>query len=97
MPKPSPAPDSQRAAMGFFLHVLSLTTMAVYLIWMFVPDEYFHSSGIYYFPNRYWGIILPFIALAGVICIPIIYGYISMRTIPPDDSVQHLNTIIRVS
>lgn len=37
---------------GFVGWVLSIAGFIIFLLWGFIPDEIWHSFGIYYYPNR---------------------------------------------
>ncbi|KAI9205091.1 PIG-P [Polychytrium aggregatum] len=44
---------------GFVLYLTSFIVLALYLLWMFIPDPIWESMGIYYYPNKYWGLAVP--------------------------------------
>lgn len=57
---------------GFFIYISSFVLYLVYLLWMFIPDRIFHDYlNIYYYPAKYWSIVIP-----NYVVVLMIYAYI---------------------
>ena len=44
---------------GFVLYILANFSAAVYIIWALAPKELLESVGIYYYPSRWWSVVVP--------------------------------------
>lgn len=44
---------------GFTLYISTFVFFLLFLIWAFVPEQFLHNVGIYYYPDKYWAIIIP--------------------------------------
>ena len=55
---------------GFVVWVISYIIAVIYFIWSFIPDEYLHSLGIYYYPDKHFAKIIPCYM---VICFPLVF------------------------
>ena len=53
------------AVYAFVSWIASICVYVIFLIWTFTPEEYLHSLGITYYPNKHYAINLPVYALVG--------------------------------
>ncbi|KAL6577844.1 hypothetical protein OROMI_010172 [Orobanche minor] len=66
----------------------SITTVVAtglaFVIWAYVPDEWLHYVGIYYYPSRYWALAVPtYVMVTIVLAIGFYIGMNFMATTPP--------------
>lgn len=78
--EPSPAPTPSRAIYGFVLWLVSYLFLFVYLVWAFLPEEWFHPLGLTYWPQKYWAIAVPAYITTGTLLFAFII-YPSMNLI----------------
>lgn len=51
--------SQQKAINGFAICILASMGMAIYLVWMFLPDPLLRAVQFTYYPDKYWGVALP--------------------------------------
>uniref|UniRef100_A0A7S1I5M2 PIG-P domain-containing protein n=1 Tax=Eutreptiella gymnastica TaxID=73025 RepID=A0A7S1I5M2_9EUGL len=44
---------------GFVSFLLTMVAFAMYLFWAYVPETWYVSYGITYYPDRYWAVAVP--------------------------------------
>ncbi|KAK6117760.1 hypothetical protein DH2020_048489 [Rehmannia glutinosa] len=44
---------------GFVGFITTLAATVIFITWAYVPDNWLHSIGIYYYPSRYWALSVP--------------------------------------
>ncbi|CAH1984580.1 unnamed protein product [Acanthoscelides obtectus] len=59
MPEHTPAPTPSRAVYGFVMYLSFRLFFILYLLWAFIPEEYFVAMGITFLPQRYWAVSVP--------------------------------------
>lgn len=90
MPEHSPSPTPERAVYGFVLYLGTYFGLGLYFIWACVPEEWLHSIGITYLPQRYWVLAGPiYLCVAFVFAVLFYIAYNFTITLPPDS----INTI----
>jgi len=50
---------SRAANVGYAASFSIICFHIIYLLWMFTPDYYLELLGITYYPDRYWGLLIP--------------------------------------
>ena len=53
------------AVYAFVSWIASICVYVIFLVWTLTPEEYLHSLGITYYPNKHYAINLPVYALIG--------------------------------
>merc|ERR1712228_998588 len=59
---------------GFILWIFVRICSVLYLMWALIPDEFWHSHGINYYPSRIWSISIPTYLCVSWWCL--ILGYV---------------------
>lgn len=86
----SPSPTPERAIYGFVLYLGTYFGLGLYFIWACFPEEWLHSIGITYLPQRYWVLAGPiYLCVAFVFAVLFYIAYNFTITLPPDS----INTI----
>ncbi|KAL3632414.1 hypothetical protein CASFOL_025398 [Castilleja foliolosa] len=69
---------------GFVGSITTVVATVVFFIWAYVPDDWLHSIGIYYYPSRYWALAMPtYLVVTIVLAITFYIGMNFMATPPP--------------
>ncbi|CAF0818421.1 unnamed protein product [Adineta steineri] len=85
---PSPSPRPERAVIGFFLYVTSIFTFAIYVLWAYLPNDWFEKIGITYYPHKYWSIAIAVLVLTLLIGVIVGNYLLNSLSIPPLDSIS---------
>lgn len=86
----SPSPTPERAIYGFVLYLGTYFGIGLYFIWACVPEEWLHSIGITYLPQRYWVLAAPiYLCVAFLFAVVFYVAYNFTITLPMDS----INTI----
>ncbi|CAF0822729.1 unnamed protein product [Adineta steineri] len=85
---PSPSPRPERAVIGFFLYVTSIFTFAIYVLWAYLPNDWFEKIGITYYPHKYWSIAIAVLVLTLLIGVIVGNYLLNNLSIPPLDSIS---------
>ena len=81
-----PGPNPIRAIYGFVLFLGSIVAYALYIVWAFLPEDWLHSIGLTYLPNRHWVYSGPTYALASLAFGIFTYVAYNFTIVPPLDS-----------
>lgn len=67
-----PAPSIKRCIHGFVMFLLSLLCLLFYYLWALIPKQIIiATTGITYFPSKYWAISIPIFCLLFIL----IFGF----------------------
>ena len=66
---------------GFVGWMVSWLALFIFLLWAFLPEEYWNDFGVTYYPNRYWALAIPAYLLMSYFFLCIVHvGIALMRT-----------------
>ncbi len=66
---------------GFIFLIVSSLFPLVWIVWAFLPDEYFHSVGVTYFPSKWWAVAVPtYLSTLFMMSTVVIFGLNLMNT-----------------
>ncbi|UJR23489.1 hypothetical protein I4U23_026487 [Adineta vaga] len=85
---PSPAPRPERAVIGFFLYVTSIFAFGIYVLWAYLPNDWFEKIGLTYYPHKYWSIAIAVLILALLIGIVLGNCLVNSLSVPTLDSMS---------
>lgn len=88
MAENSPSPSPERAIYGFVLYLGTYFGFGLYLIWACVPEEWLHSVGITYLPQRYWVLAAPIYLCVAFVFVVIFYVAYNFTITLPVDSIN---------
>uniref|UniRef100_A0A182P0T6 L antigen family member 3 n=1 Tax=Anopheles epiroticus TaxID=199890 RepID=A0A182P0T6_9DIPT len=99
MPEHTPAPTPGRAIYGFVLFFLFKTLFFLYVLWAFVPTDWFDRLGLTYLPDKYFALFIPILALVAVTLFAfLIYPLLALSMMPDVDdrvTIADGSTIVR--
>ncbi|CAF0851722.1 unnamed protein product [Rotaria sp. Silwood1] len=85
---PSPLPCRERGIIGFFLYVASIFTFIIYLLWAYLPNNWFEKIGITYYPHKYWSIAIAVLVVTLLIGIVLGNCLVNSLSVPSLDSMK---------
>ncbi|KAG7876043.1 hypothetical protein KL938_004715 [Ogataea parapolymorpha] len=78
---------SQAEYKGFAAYVISFIFLFIWLSWSMIPDSILNNVGIYYYPSRWWALVIP-----AYVLVSMMYTYVALalynievKTPPLDD------------
>ncbi|KAL6077463.1 Phosphatidylinositol N-acetylglucosaminyltransferase subunit P [Balamuthia mandrillaris] len=91
----APKVSARREVYGFVCWIATFGLWVAYMLWAYLPDEWLHSMGIYYYPSKYWSIAVPaWISLSGVL---VFFFYMELTMLDTDDLDKHTTHIDKLS
>jgi len=84
----SPSPTPERAIYGFVLYLGTYFGIGLYFIWACVPEEWLHSIGITYLPQRYWVLAGPIYLCVAFLFVVVFYVAYNFTITLPMDSIN---------
>ncbi|CAF0790025.1 unnamed protein product [Adineta ricciae] len=87
---PSPAPHHERAVIGFFLYVTSIFAFGIYVLWAYLPNDWFEKIGLTYYPHKYWSIAI------AVLVLTLLIGIVLGNCLVNSFSVPSLNSMVLI-
>ncbi|KAJ7393570.1 hypothetical protein OS493_006555 [Desmophyllum pertusum] len=84
----SPSPTPERAIYGFVLYLGTYFGFGLYFIWACVPEEWLHSIGITYLPQRYWVLAGPIYLCVTFLFLVVFYVAYNFTITLPLDSIN---------
>lgn len=69
---------------GFVGSISTVVATVIFLVWAYVPENWLHSVGIFYYPSRYWALAVPaYLMVTVALAIGFYIGLNFMATPPP--------------
>ncbi|MCO5586582.1 hypothetical protein L7F22_040523 [Adiantum nelumboides] len=70
---------------GFVGSISTIVGAVLFFGWAYLPESWLYSTGITYYPSRYWAVAFPAYAMMLIVFICIAYTSLNyIATIPPD-------------
>ncbi|KAJ8762735.1 hypothetical protein K2173_012227 [Erythroxylum novogranatense] len=71
---------------GFVGSITTVVATVIFFVWAYVPEAWLHSMGIYYYPNRYWALVLPTYVMVAIALGLIFYLGLNFMSTPAQAS-----------
>lgn len=71
---------------GFVGTISTVVSTVIFLVWAYVPENWLHSVGIYYYPSKHWALAIPAYLMVSVVLAIVFYIGLNFLATPPPTS-----------
>ncbi|KAI5647570.1 hypothetical protein M9H77_33575 [Catharanthus roseus] len=71
---------------GFVGSITTVVAAVMFFIWAYVPENWLHSVGIFYYPSKYWALAVPAYLMVTIVLAIVLYIGLNFMATPPPTS-----------